>query len=85
MSVSQFPVEVEGAGTVEFASGIAIDADATDVVVVVAADLDGDGDQDLLAGSYFEDWVRVYQNNAGTGTFLDPIDIVSASGYGGVT
>ena len=68
----------------DFETGRSIDSSATDAVVVLAADLDSDGDLDLLVGSYFEDWVRWYENEDGNGTFSeDPLDV--ASGYGGAS
>ncbi|CAN0054467.1 unnamed protein product, partial [Ectocarpus fasciculatus] len=72
----------EGAGTVAFVElGMEIDSDAEDAVVVLAADLDSDGDLDLLVGSYWEDWVRWYENEDGKGTFSEAVNV--ASGYGG--
>ncbi|CAM9576644.1 unnamed protein product, partial [Ectocarpus sp. 12 AP-2014] len=74
---------VEGAGTVAFKNGWEIDSEAEDVVVVFAADLDGDGDLDLLAASYWEDWVVWYKNEDGKGAFSEAMDV--ASDYGGAS
>ncbi|CAM9684308.1 unnamed protein product, partial [Ectocarpus fasciculatus] len=82
LTASSRLLPVEGAGTVAFVElGTEIDSDVDDAVVVFAADLDSDGDLDLLVGSYWEDWVRWYENEDGNGTFSDPKDVTS--GYGG--
>ncbi|CAM9302784.1 unnamed protein product, partial [Ectocarpus sp. 8 AP-2014] len=81
LTASSRVLSVKGAGTVAFEIGRRIDSDAEDVVVVFAADLDDDGDLDLLVGTYFEDWVRWYENEDGKGTFSEAMDV--ASGYGG--
>ncbi|CAM9828727.1 unnamed protein product, partial [Ectocarpus sp. 12 AP-2014] len=83
LTASSRLLPVEGAGTVVFEIGTKVDLDAEDVVVIFAADLDGDGDLDLLAGSYWEDWVRWYENEDGKGTFSEAVAV--ASGYGGAS
>ncbi|CAM9792076.1 unnamed protein product, partial [Ectocarpus sp. 6 AP-2014] len=81
LTASSRLLPVEGAGTVAFKNGWEIDSEAEDVVVIFAADLDGDEDLDLLVGSYWNDWVRWYENEDGKGAFSEAMDV--ASGYGG--
>lgn len=78
---SQFPVK--GTGTVAFANGRPIDADASDVYCVFAADLDGDGDQDILASSFDDNWLKWYENEDGNGTFSETAHVVNTSSYEG--
>lgn len=76
-------VPVNGAGTVQFDNGRAIDADVYRANQVTAADLDGDGDQDILVCSYWGDFVKWYENEDGKGTFSDAADISTNSNGAG--
>lgn len=70
---------VEGAGTVLFNNGRAIDADADGPAWSVAADLDGDGDEDVLVCLPFADSVTWYENEDGKGTFAESAVISTAT------
>lgn len=73
-------VPANGAGTVQFGDGKIIDSDAFRATGVLSADLDGDGDQDLLSSSYAGKFVRWYDNEDGTGTFSEAVDIANING-----
>lgn len=69
---------VDAAGTVAFANGRSIDADAFSATAVVAADIDSDGDLDVLVAklvSYDERTVIWYENTDGEGTFSEGVAI----------
>ncbi len=70
--LSAFSAPVQGAGTVQFGNGRAIDPTGDAPFYLTAADLDNDGDQDVLISSADNGWVRWYKNEDGKGTFSEP-------------